>query len=68
MKPRVTIAIPMHNRAATLLSGGVKSALAQRYEPLEIAVSDNCSTYSKYNRRPAEATIKLHSCSLRYQS
>ncbi len=44
MKPRVTIAIPTYNRAATFLPGVIKSALAQRYKPLEIVVSDNCST------------------------
>ena len=43
-RPLVTIAIPTYNRAATYLPVALGSALAQRYAPLEVLVSDNCST------------------------
>lgn len=42
--PLVTIAIPTYNRANGYLRLALESALAQRYEPLEILVADNCST------------------------
>jgi len=42
--PLVTIGIPTYNRADGHLRQALESALAQRYEPLEIIVSDNCST------------------------
>jgi glycosyltransferase involved in cell wall biosynthesis len=40
----VTIGIPTYNRAAGHLCAALESALAQKYQPLEIIVSDNCST------------------------
>lgn len=43
-KPLVTIAIPTYNRADDYLKGALESALRQSYQPLEILVSDNCST------------------------
>ncbi len=43
-RPLVTIGIPTYNRAADHLGAALESALAQRYEPLEIIVSDNGST------------------------
>lgn len=42
--PLVTIGIPTYNRADGHLRQALESALAQQYEPLEIIVSDNCST------------------------
>lgn len=42
--PRVTIAIPTYNRAATFLRSAIECAQAQAYPNLEILVSDNCST------------------------
>lgn len=45
-RPLVTIGIPTYNRAGTFLPQSLDSALAQDYEPLEIIVSDNCSTDS----------------------
>mgnify|MGYP000031678607 CR=1 FL=1 len=45
-RPLVTIGIPTYNRAETFLPISLGSALAQDYEPLEIIVSDNCSTDS----------------------
>ena len=42
--PLVTIAIPTYNRADGYLSEALESALAQSYSPIEILVSDNCST------------------------
>lgn len=42
--PLVTIAIPTYNRADGYLAEALESALAQTYAPLEILVSDNCST------------------------
>jgi glycosyltransferase involved in cell wall biosynthesis len=42
--PLVTIAIPTYNRAGGYLPIALKSALAQTYQPVEIIVSDNCST------------------------
>lgn len=43
-RPLVTIAIPTYNRANGYLPGALEAALAQTYTPLEILVSDNCST------------------------
>jgi len=43
-RPMVTIGIPTYNRAADHLRAALESALAQNYQPLEIIVSDNCST------------------------
>lgn len=43
-RPLVTIAIPTYNRADGFLVEALESALAQTYSPLEILVSDNCST------------------------
>ena len=40
----VSIGIPTYNRANGYLRQALESALAQDYEPLEIIVSDNCST------------------------
>ncbi len=42
--PLVTIAIPTYNRADTYLPQVLHSAINQTYSPLEIIVSDNCST------------------------
>jgi len=39
----VSIGIPTYNRSQGYLRQALESALAQRYEPLEIIVSDNCS-------------------------
>lgn len=44
--PLVTVAIPTYNRADGYLRAALESALAQSYQPLEIIVSDNCSTDS----------------------
>jgi glycosyltransferase involved in cell wall biosynthesis len=43
-RPLVTIAIPTYNRADGFLGEALETALAQTYAPLEILVSDNCST------------------------
>ena len=43
-RPLVTVAIPTYNRADGYLRVALESALAQDYAPLEIIVSDNCST------------------------
>jgi len=43
-RPLVTIAIPTYNRSGGYLREALASALAQRYEPLEIVVVDNAST------------------------
>jgi len=43
-RPLVTIAMPTYNRADGYLAEALESALAQTYAPLEILVSDNCST------------------------
>lgn len=43
-RPLVTIAIPTYTRADGYLPGATDSALAQTYIPLEILISDNCST------------------------
>lgn len=43
-RPLVTIAMPTYNRADGYLAEALESALAQTYTPLEILVSDNCST------------------------
>ena len=43
-RPLVTIAIPTYNRSEGYLRETLASALAQRYEPLEIVVVDNAST------------------------
>jgi glycosyltransferase involved in cell wall biosynthesis len=43
-KPLVTIAIPTYNRADKYLRDALQCALNQTYEPIEILVSDNCST------------------------
>jgi glycosyltransferase involved in cell wall biosynthesis len=40
----VSIGIPTYNRADGYLRYALKSALDQNYEPIEIIVSDNCST------------------------
>src|SRR5690606_34215449 len=42
-KPSVTIIIPVHN-GAHFIGAAVRSALAQRYAPLEVLVVDNAST------------------------
>jgi len=42
--PLVTIGIPTYNRAGQYLKKTLESALAQKYEHIEILVSDNCST------------------------
>jgi glycosyltransferase involved in cell wall biosynthesis len=41
--PLVTIGIPTYNRAGSYLKCSLESALNQRYNNLEIIVSDNCS-------------------------
>lgn len=43
-RPLVTIAIPTYNRADGFLEEALKSALQQSYDPIEVLVSDNCST------------------------
>jgi glycosyltransferase involved in cell wall biosynthesis len=43
-RPLVTIAISTYNRASGYLREALDSALAQRYEPLDIVVVDNAST------------------------
>lgn len=43
-RPLVTIGLSTYNRAAGFLREALESALAQRYEPLEIVVVDNAST------------------------
>jgi len=43
-RPLVTVAISTYNRASGYLREAYASALAQRYEPLEIVVVDNAST------------------------
>ena len=40
----VTIGIPTYNRADSYLRQALQSAVRQNYAPLEIIVSDNCST------------------------
>lgn len=42
--PLVTIGIPTYNRADTFLKQSLHSALNQKYENIEIIVSDNCSS------------------------
>jgi len=44
VRPLVTIAMPTYNRADGYLPEALESALAQTYAPLQILVSDNCST------------------------
>jgi len=43
-RPLVTIAMPTYNRADGYLTEALDAALAQTYSPLEILVSDNCSS------------------------
>jgi len=43
-KPSVAISIPTYNRANGYMRAALASAVAQRYENLEIMVSDNAST------------------------
>jgi glycosyltransferase involved in cell wall biosynthesis len=43
-RPLVTIGLSTYNRAEGYLREALESALAQRYEPLEIVVVDNAST------------------------
>ncbi|MGH9101858.1 MAG: glycosyltransferase family 2 protein, partial [Acidimicrobiales bacterium] len=42
-RPLVSLLIPVRNRPA-MLRAALQSAIAQRYEPLEIVVCDNAST------------------------
>lgn len=44
--PLVTLGIPTYNRADSYLRASLESALNQSYHPIEIIVSDNCSSDS----------------------